>query len=207
LLVGTERLLRLAFGKYLVEWPGNPGIEFHLSHGDWIRLLRRSGFEVEDLIEERPAAGANLLFGAETSPFGSLDRTKLIELTADGKRYDIAGGEYRRQRDSARRRARLEKAESEVKRLAAVRRKQTNPQKLASQVGRKLRQQKAKYQYWVDEQGNLQYRKNDELIDSWQSLDGLNLLHTSLEPAQCAKEQVLGNYMNLLPVADAFCQL
>jgi len=49
-----------------------------------------------------------------------LDRTKLIELTADGKRYDIAGGECRRQRDSARRRARLEKAESEVRRLVAV---------------------------------------------------------------------------------------
>jgi SAM-dependent methyltransferase len=54
----TERLLRPAFGMYRVEWPGNPGVEFHLSHGDWIRLLRRSGFEVEDLIEVRPAVGA-----------------------------------------------------------------------------------------------------------------------------------------------------
>jgi len=27
--------------------------EFHLSHGDWTRLLRRSGFEVEDLVEIR----------------------------------------------------------------------------------------------------------------------------------------------------------
>ena len=32
--------------------------KFHLSHGDWIQLLRRSGFEVEDLVEIRPAAGA-----------------------------------------------------------------------------------------------------------------------------------------------------
>jgi SAM-dependent methyltransferase len=55
----TERLLRPAFGMYRVEWPGNPGVEFHLSHGDWIRLLRRSGFEVEDLLEIRPAAGAS----------------------------------------------------------------------------------------------------------------------------------------------------
>jgi hypothetical protein len=54
----TERLLRPAFGMYRVEWPDTSGIEFHLSHGDWIRLLRRSGFEVEDLIEIRPAAGA-----------------------------------------------------------------------------------------------------------------------------------------------------
>ena len=43
---------------YRVEWPGNPSVEFHLSHGDWIRLLRRSGFEVEDLIGVRPAVGA-----------------------------------------------------------------------------------------------------------------------------------------------------
>jgi SAM-dependent methyltransferase len=54
----TARLLRPAFGMYRVEWPGSRGVEFHLSHGDWIRLLRRSGFEVEDLIEVRPAAGA-----------------------------------------------------------------------------------------------------------------------------------------------------
>jgi hypothetical protein len=52
-----------------------------------------------------------------------------------------------------------------------------------------------------------QYQKNHELIHSEQSLDGLYLLHTSLEPAQCAKEQVLGNYKNLLAVEDAFCQL
>ena len=47
----TDRLLRPAFGMGRLEWPGDPGVEFHLSHGDWLRLLRRSGFEVEDLIE------------------------------------------------------------------------------------------------------------------------------------------------------------
>ena len=50
-------------------------------------------------------------------------------------------------------------------------------------------------------------RKNDELIRSEQNLDGRYLLHTDLEAAQCAKEQVLGNYKNLLAVEDAFCQL
>ena len=59
----------------------------------------------------------------------------------------------------------------------------------------------------VDEQGQLQYQKNEELIQSEQNLDGLYLLHTDLEAAQCAKEQVLGNYKNLLAVEDAFCQL
>jgi len=137
------------------------------------------------------------------------DRTKLMELTVEGKRYVIAGGEYRQKRDFARRTARLEKAERELQRLAAVRRKKPNPQKLASQVGRKLQQLKAHkyFQYQIDEQGQLQYQKNDELIRSEQNLDGLYLLYTDLEAAQCAKEQVLGNYKSLLAVEDAFCQL
>ena len=137
------------------------------------------------------------------------DRTKLMELRVEGKRYVIAGGEYRQKRDFARRTVRLEKAERELKRLAAVRRKKPNPQKLASQVGRKLQQLKAHkyFQYQVDEQGQLQYQKNEELIQSEQNLDGLYLLHTDLEAAQCVKEQVLGNYKNLLVVEDAFCQL
>ena len=40
------------------EWPESSGVEFHISHGDWIRLLRRSGLEVEDLIEVYPPDGA-----------------------------------------------------------------------------------------------------------------------------------------------------
>jgi hypothetical protein len=81
------------------------------------------------------------------------DRTKLIELTLEGKRYVIAGGEHRQQRDLARRSARLEKAQSELKRLAAVRRKKPNAQKLASQAGRALQRLKAHkyFRYWVDE--------------------------------------------------------
>ena len=57
-VAATDRLLRPAFGVHRVEWPSNPGVEFHLSHGDWIRLLRSSGFEVEDLVEVRPPADA-----------------------------------------------------------------------------------------------------------------------------------------------------
>jgi SAM-dependent methyltransferase len=58
----TDRLLRPAFDMYRIEWPDNPGVEFHLSHGEWLRLLRRSGFEVEDLIEVRPSADATTRF-------------------------------------------------------------------------------------------------------------------------------------------------
>ena len=53
-VAATDRLLWPAFGLCRMEWPGQAGVEFHLAHGDWIRLLRRSGFEIEDLIEVRP---------------------------------------------------------------------------------------------------------------------------------------------------------
>jgi SAM-dependent methyltransferase len=57
-LAASERLVRPTFGKRRIEWPGELGVEFHLSHGDWLRLLRRSGFEIEDLIEvQAPEAG------------------------------------------------------------------------------------------------------------------------------------------------------
>ena len=63
-----DRLLRPAFGMYRVEWPGDPGVEFHLSHGDWIRLLRSSGFELEDLVEVRPPEGSTTRY-----PFVTLE--------------------------------------------------------------------------------------------------------------------------------------
>jgi hypothetical protein len=44
-----ERLVRPQFGMRRFEWDG--GVEFHLAHGNWIRLLRSSGFEVEGLVE------------------------------------------------------------------------------------------------------------------------------------------------------------
>jgi SAM-dependent methyltransferase len=61
-VAATERLLRPSFGMFRIEWPGDHGVEFHLSHGGWIRLLRQSGFEIEDLVELRPAAGATTRF-------------------------------------------------------------------------------------------------------------------------------------------------
>jgi hypothetical protein len=39
-------------------WPDDTSVEFHLPHGEWIRLLRDSGFEVERLVELQPAADA-----------------------------------------------------------------------------------------------------------------------------------------------------
>ncbi len=54
-----ERLLRPQRDMHRFEWSDTAGIEFHLSHGDWIRLLRASGFEIEDLIEVYPADGTS----------------------------------------------------------------------------------------------------------------------------------------------------
>jgi SAM-dependent methyltransferase len=59
--VAQESLMRPQFGMYSIRWPntqGPEGVEFHLAHGDWIRLLRDKGFEVENLIEVQAPADA-----------------------------------------------------------------------------------------------------------------------------------------------------
>ena len=63
----TERLLRPQRGMHRFEWPDDPGVEFHISPGDWIRLLRANDFEVEDLIEVYPPDGSTTRY-----PFVSL---------------------------------------------------------------------------------------------------------------------------------------
>jgi SAM-dependent methyltransferase len=57
-VAANDRLLRPSFGMSRIEWPGDSGVEFHLSHGDWIKLLRSAAFEIEDLVEVRPSPGA-----------------------------------------------------------------------------------------------------------------------------------------------------
>lgn len=51
-------LRRDYFGLHRTEWSDNNTVEFHLGYGDWIRLLRASGFDIENLVEVRPAEGA-----------------------------------------------------------------------------------------------------------------------------------------------------
>lgn len=46
----SETLQRPQRGMYRFDWPDG-GDEFHLPHSDMLRLLRDTGFEVEDLIE------------------------------------------------------------------------------------------------------------------------------------------------------------
>ena len=66
-----ERLLRPQFGMYRLEWPGE-GVEFHLGHGDWIRLLRASGFEIENLVEIQapPDAETHPVYDYVTAEWG-----------------------------------------------------------------------------------------------------------------------------------------
>ena len=53
-----DRLLRPLFGMHRTVWPDDTAIEFHLPHGEWIRLLRESGFEIERLAELQAPADA-----------------------------------------------------------------------------------------------------------------------------------------------------
>ena len=54
-----DRLLRPHFGGLgRLAWPDGSSVEFYLGHGDMIRLLRASGFDVEDLVELRAPEGA-----------------------------------------------------------------------------------------------------------------------------------------------------
>jgi SAM-dependent methyltransferase len=61
-----ERLLRPYFGLHRVEWADDDCVEFHLPHGELIALLHRSGFEIEALLEIRPAADASTRFAFMT---------------------------------------------------------------------------------------------------------------------------------------------
>ena len=65
------KLLRPYFGMHRVEWPHDPSVEFHLGHGDWIRLLRKHGFEIEDLIELRASADAVTRYPFVTAAWAS----------------------------------------------------------------------------------------------------------------------------------------
>lgn len=56
-------LLRPYFDMHRFEWSDDPSVEFHLGYGEMIRLLRRSGFVVEDLVEVRAPEGATTRYG------------------------------------------------------------------------------------------------------------------------------------------------
>lgn len=58
----TPELKRDYFGMHRFEWPGDDSVEFHLGYGDMIRLLRKTGFEILDLVEVRPPEDATTTY-------------------------------------------------------------------------------------------------------------------------------------------------
>jgi len=165
-----------------------------------LRYVTRLGASaLEELLAQLPADQAPELW----------DRTQVMEIVRETKRYVIAGGPWRQQRDQQRRQARLTKAEAELKRLAAVKRKKINPQKLASQVGRALQRLKAHkyFEYAVDPQGKLQWNRRNHLIQAEAVRDGLYLLSTNATAQEIPSPGVVSHYKNLLEVEDAFCHL
>ena len=56
----TEHLINDYFGLRRLEWEDE--VDFQLPYGEWIRLFRRSGFVVEDLIETQPSSDATSTF-------------------------------------------------------------------------------------------------------------------------------------------------
>ena len=47
----SETLQRPQRGLRRIDWPDDGTTEFQMGHGDWVRLLRASGFEILDLVE------------------------------------------------------------------------------------------------------------------------------------------------------------
>ena len=66
-----DRLLRSQRGMHRFEWSSDASVEFHISPGEWIRLLRANQFEVEDLIELYPDPGATTRFPFVTAEWAS----------------------------------------------------------------------------------------------------------------------------------------
>ena len=153
-LQGLLRTLRRRFGitEATFVFDGGMSSKINLeamSKAHLKYVTRLSSATLQSVLEELPQE-KQLQLG---------DRQQVMEITHQGQRYVIAGGRWRQQRDQERRAARLDKAETELKRLAAVRRKKVNAQKLASQVGRALQRLKAHkyFSYEVEPSGQLKW--------------------------------------------------
>jgi hypothetical protein len=203
-LQGLLAALRRRFGikEAVFVFDGGMSSKVNLEAMEDLKLkyvTRLSVSTLEELLAQSSAEPAPELW----------DRTQVMEIVREGKRYVIAGGPWRQQRDQQRRQARLAKAEAELKRLAAVKRKRLNVQKLASQVGRALQRLKAHkyFEYAVDSEGKLQWSRRADLIDAEAGRDGLYLLKTNASPEEIPSAGVVSHYKNLLEVEDAFCHL
>lgn len=60
-----DRLVVDYFGMHQFEYGNDEPVDFNLPYGEWIRLFRANGFEIEDLIEPRPAPDATSTYRDE----------------------------------------------------------------------------------------------------------------------------------------------
>jgi hypothetical protein len=162
-------------------------------------VTRLSNATLEKLLRELPA----------DQQLELADADKLVEIEHGDKRYVIAGGPWREQRDQERRAARLAKAETALRKLAAVQRRKPDAQKIASQAGRTLQRLKAHkyFSYQVDAAGLLRWQRQEQVIAAERAHDGWYLLHTNLLASEASSPQVQRHYKNLLEVEEAFCEL
>jgi hypothetical protein len=124
------------------------------------------------------------------------DRTRLVEVIHQGKRYVIADGDWRCKRDEERRAARMAKGRAALEKMAGVKRKKADPQKLASQAGRMLERLKAHkyFTYRVNPQGVLEWEEKKKTLQKEVQRDGWYLLHTNCPAETCDKEKVRSHY-------------
>ncbi len=175
-----------------------------------VNLKALSGAEMQFVTRLSNATMESLL--ADLSPEEQLelgDRHQVVEWVREGKRYVIAGGLWRQERDQQRRAVRMAKAAAALTKLAQVKRRKVNAQKLASQAGRLLELWNSHkyFSYQVEPQGHLHWEKKQAVIDRETQRDGWYLLHTNCPALSCPKEQVLAHYKGLLDVEEAFCEL
>ena len=65
----TTELQRPYFGMHRFQWTPEDGIEFQLTYGGWIDVLRQAGFEIERLIElQAPADAARHPYYSDWDP-------------------------------------------------------------------------------------------------------------------------------------------
>jgi hypothetical protein len=203
-LQGLLAMLRRRFGISEVTFVFDGGMSSTvnleaLSAAQMQFVTRLSNATLEALLADRPQED-QLELG---------DRSQVVEFVREGKRYVIAGGLWRQERDEQRRSVRMAKARAALGKMAQVKRKKVNAQKLASQAGRVLERLKAHkyFTYRVDPKGQLQWEEKAAVIDRETQRDGWYLLHTNCPATVCSKEQVLAHYKGLLDVEEAFCEL
>lgn len=65
-----ERLVRSHFRPARTTWPAGDSVEFHPTHGEWVRLFRDAGFEIEALLEPQIPEGATTAYAWATYEWG-----------------------------------------------------------------------------------------------------------------------------------------